>query len=70
MQDGTYLYQNGNYHPIRMTEGFWVAERELAPSELQDAMFEEDASSGEIMIETGMACDGKENLKELRDWGI
>jgi hypothetical protein len=34
LQDGTYLYQNGTYHPIKMTDGYWVAERELRQEEV------------------------------------
>jgi hypothetical protein len=34
LQDGTYLYQNGTYHPITMTDGYWVAERELRQEEV------------------------------------
>jgi hypothetical protein len=36
--DGTYLYQNGAFTPIQMADGYWVAERELSPSELQSGM--------------------------------
>lgn len=38
MQDGTYLYQNGQYYPVNMNDGYWVAERELSPSELKSGM--------------------------------
>ena len=54
MQDGTYLYQNGNYHPIRMTDGFWVAERELAPSELTNGMIVgvwTDSKTGKVWLD-------------------
>lgn len=36
--DGTYLYQNGSFHPINMADGYWVAEKELSPSELKSGM--------------------------------
>jgi len=38
MQDGTYLYQKGHMIPIQVSDGYWVAERELTPSQLQDGM--------------------------------
>lgn len=38
MQDGTYLYQNGQYYPVNMSDGYWVAERELSKSELKSGM--------------------------------
>ena len=54
MQDGTYLYQNGNYHPIRMTDGFWVAERELDRSELTNGMIVgvwTDSKTGKVWLD-------------------
>ena len=36
--DGTYLYQNGAFTPINMADGYWVAEKEVSPSELQSGM--------------------------------
>lgn len=38
LQDGTYLYQHGYFTPIEVESGYWVAERELSPSELQSGM--------------------------------
>jgi hypothetical protein len=38
MQDGTYLYQNGRMIPIQVSDGYWVAEKSVQPSELQSGM--------------------------------
>ena len=38
MNDGTYLFQNGRLTPITMADGYWVAEREITRSEVQDGM--------------------------------
>lgn len=34
--DGTYLYQRGQFIPITMADGYWVAEKSLNLAELQD----------------------------------
>ena len=54
MQDGTYLYQNGTYHPITMTDGYWVAEREIAPQELVSGMIVgvwTDSKTGKVYLD-------------------
>ncbi len=38
LPDGTYLYQNNIFTPINMADGYWVAEHELSPNQLQSGM--------------------------------
>lgn len=54
MQDGTYLYQNGKFQPVSMTDGYWVAERELQRSELVSGMVVgiwTDPKSGKVWLD-------------------
>lgn len=36
MQDGTYLYMAGQFIPLAVTEGYWVAYQETTLDELTD----------------------------------
>lgn len=36
MQDGTYLYMAGQFIPLAVTEGYWVAYQEVNVTELVD----------------------------------
>ncbi len=38
LQDGTYLYQDGKFLPITMTDGYWVAEKVIHRTELVSGM--------------------------------
>jgi hypothetical protein len=38
LADGTYLYQDGKFLPITMTDGYWVAEKVIHRSELESGM--------------------------------
>ena len=54
MQDGTYLYRNGTLTPITVTDGYWVAEREITRAELQDGMVVglwTDSQTGQVYLD-------------------
>jgi hypothetical protein len=54
LEDGTYLYQNGRMIPIQVSDGYWVAERELSPSELQSGMVVgvwTDTATGKVWLD-------------------
>jgi hypothetical protein len=54
MNDGTYLYQNGKMIPINMSDGYWVAERELDKSELESGMVVgvwTDSETGKVYLD-------------------
>jgi hypothetical protein len=38
LADGTYLYQDGKFLPITMTDGYWVAEKVIHRTELVSGM--------------------------------
>ena len=38
LPDGTYLFQHGRFTPITMTDGYWVAEKSVQPSDLESGM--------------------------------
>jgi hypothetical protein len=52
--DGTYLYQNGGLTPITVTDGYWVAEREITPAELTSGMIVgvwTDTDTGKVWLD-------------------
>ena len=54
MNDGTYLYQNGQFYPVNMKDGYWVAERELDKSELESGMVVgvwTDSETGKVYLD-------------------
>ena len=54
LPDGTYLYQDGNFHPIVMNDGYWVAEKAIFPSELESGMVVgswTDTETGEVYFD-------------------
>ena len=54
MEDGTYLYQNGRMIPIQVSDGYWVAERELSPAELTSGMIVgvwTDTKTGKVWLD-------------------
>lgn len=54
LPDGTYLYQNGSFHPINMKDGYWVAEKSLPLADLQDGMVVgswTDSKTGEVYLD-------------------
>lgn len=54
MEAGTYLFQNGRLTRLEVTSGYWVAERELAPSELVSGMIVgvwQDSKTGKVWLD-------------------
>lgn len=52
--DGTYLFQKGQFIPIHMADGYWVAEKSVPLAEIQDGMVVgswTDTKTGQVYLD-------------------
>ena len=68
LQDGTYLFQNGSFIRLDVKSGYWVAERELSPSELKSGQVVgvwRDSKTGKLWLDKTRLVDNLTRATQL-----